>query len=97
MAGRGEFTDKIKDQMEKYLGREASQRELRLYPYIQNVMMDGQKIDPNHINDEERKILDLLREAGHIEGGASGLLITRDFWNFICAILFQTYVAHAEQ
>lgn len=94
--GRGTFTDEAKTKMEKFLGRETSQKELRLYPYLQNTMMNEQRIDPNKIDGEERKILQQLREAGHVEGGASGLAMTREFWDFINDVLFDTYVAYRE-
>lgn len=57
-------------------------------------MMNNQRIDTNRINGEERQILSDLRSAGHIEGGASGLEMTREFWDFLGDILFDTYVAH---
>ena len=94
MAGRGQLTDSAKAKMEAFLGRTATQTELRLYPYIQFVMMNEQRIDPKKINGEERQILSELRAAGHIEGGASGLAMTREFWDFLGDILFDTYVAH---
>ena len=61
-------------------------------PYIQYTMMNDQKLKINHINQEERKILTKWRAAGHVEGGAGGLGITKEFWNIICEILFMAYV-----
>lgn len=96
MTGRGTFTDEAKAKMEKFLGREASQAELWLYPYLQFQMMNEQRIDPARLNPEDRKILSKLHKEGHIKGGTSGLVMTREFWDFINDILFDTYVAYRE-
>jgi len=89
---RGQLTDRIKQKSKQLLGYEIDVLELRLMPYIQYVMVNEQKIKIEHINFEGRKILSKWREAGHIEGGASGLRITKDFWNIICEIVFLGYV-----
>lgn len=89
---RGMLTDRIKAASKELLGYEIGTRELRLMPYIMHVMMNSQKIEPNKINQEEREILQKWREAGLIEGGASGLRITRQFWNIICEIVRLGYV-----
>jgi hypothetical protein len=89
---RGKLTARILRTSEAMLGYSISQRELRLMPYIMHVMMNEQKIDPNKINVDEREILAKWREAGHIEGGASGLTITRQFWNILCEIVRLGYV-----
>ena len=90
--GRGQLTQRIKDKSKELLGYEIDQTELRLMPYVQYVMMNNQKIDSRHINSEERQILSKWRKAGHIEGGAGGLGITRQFWEILCEILFLGYV-----
>lgn len=77
------------------LGREITQIELRLMPYIQYLMVNEQKIDPNRINPEERAVLKKWREEGHIEGGASGLSVTKFFWQYINEVLWETYVKGA--
>ena len=92
MFGRGILTKEIKTRSKELLGYEIDTRELRLYPYIMHVMMNDQRIDPNKINQEEREILSKLRKVGHIEGGASGLRITKEFWNIICEIVLMGYV-----
>lgn len=89
---RGQLTQRIKDKSLELLGREINQKELRLMPYVQYVMTNSQKIDIRHINAEEREILSKWRKAGYIEGGASGLQITEEFWNAICEIIRLGYV-----
>lgn len=49
-------------------------------------------VKPEKINQEEREILSKWRKAGHIEGGASGLAITKEFWNICSELVFTAYV-----
>jgi len=56
------------------------------------VMLNEQTIDIRKCNQADREILQLWREAGYIEGGASGLAITREFWDIICDFLWTSYV-----
>lgn len=89
---RGGLTKRIKAKSKILLGYEIDRLELRLMPYIMDRMMNDQKIDPNKISSEERGILQKWRKAGHIEGGASGLFITKRFWKILCEIMFLGYV-----
>lgn len=89
---RGQLTDRIKKRSKELLGYEIDVIELRLMPYILHTMMNDQRIKPEHCNGDDRAILKKWREAGHIEGGASGLQITEEFWNIICEIVRLGYV-----
>jgi len=89
---RGQLTDRIREKSNELLGYKITQQELRLLPYLQYVMVNEQRIDPNRINADERKILSKWREAGHIEGGASGLAMTKEFWDIITELIFLGYV-----
>ena len=97
MAKRGQLTEHIKMRSKELLGYDITRSELRLMPYIQYVMTNGQRIEPAKCNQEDRAILSKWREAGHIEGGASGLAITKEFWDIICALIWLGYVAYAEE
>lgn len=97
MANRGQLSDSIKAKSQELLGYEITQRELRLMPYVQSVMLNDQQIDPRKINSEEREILSVWRQKGYIEGGAAGMAISKDFWDAIHQILWLGYVAHEEQ
>jgi hypothetical protein len=92
MAKRGQLTDAIKAKTRVLLGYEITQRELRLMPYIQSLIMNGQNIDPRKINADERTILSDWRQKGFIEGGASDLAISKDFWDALHEILWIGYV-----
>lgn len=89
---RGMLTERIKKKSHELLGYEITVRQLRLMPYLMHVMMDRQRIDPSKVSGDERKILQQWREEGHIEGGASGLVITRKFWDVMAEIVFLGYV-----
>ena len=90
--GRGQLTDRIKKKSKELLGYEITQIELRLMSYILTVMMNDQCIDPAKCNQDDRDILAIWRKADHIEGGASGLQITEEFWDIICEIVRLGYV-----
>ena len=90
--GRGQLTQRIKDKSQELLGYEMDVTELRLMNFALYTMTDGQKICPRSINQKERDILSKWREAGHMEGGASGMKITEEFWNILCEIVRLGYV-----
>ena len=87
---RGILTDEIQKLAREFLGREITTRELRLYPYLDYVMKNNQKIEPSRVNGEERRILKKLKEEGHIEGGA--LAMSKEFYDYINQVLwFSSY------
>lgn len=69
--------------------------ELRLLPYIQYTMMNDQRLDPNKVSPEERVVLSQWRQRGWIEGGASGLSVSKHFWDGLNEILWLGYVTPA--
>lgn len=90
---RGELTEKIQEISKQTIGRPITLSELRLIPYVQYIMVNEQKIDTRRINSEERRILHKWNKEGFIEGGTSEeLSITKMFWNYICEVLFYSYV-----
>lgn len=92
MSKRGTLTKEVQEIAKKHIGREIDTTELRLIPYIQYVMVNEQRIDISKMNQDDRGILRKWKDAGLIEGGASGLSIVEDFWKFMCEILWQSYV-----
>ena len=92
MQKRGQLTERIKGKSMELLGYEMDTDELRLMAYVQYVMTNNQRIDPAKCNGADRKILSKWRKAEHIEGGASGMRITEEFWNILCSIIFLGYV-----
>lgn len=92
--GRGMLTTDVNEIAKLMIGRKISERELRLIPYIQYVMCNDRKLKIELINQEDRKILEKWKNEGHIQGGASGLAVTKQFWDFMCEILFLAYVGY---
>lgn len=92
---RGQLTEQIQKLAKAFLGREIGIGELRLYPYLDYQMKNEQKLDPRHINQEDRRVLSVLRKEGHIEGGASGLSMTKEFYEYINQVLWFGYVVDA--
>ncbi len=89
---RGVLTKKIQEISKQHIGREIDTTELRLIPYLQYVMCNEQKLDPRRINQEERVILSMIKDDGHIQGGATGLAVTKEYWDYMCEVLFEAYV-----
>jgi hypothetical protein len=90
---RGRLTKAVQHEALANLGREITQVELRLMPYIQFTMMNNQRLEPRKISQVERDVLATWREEGYIEGGATGLAITKEFWDAINQILWISYVS----
>lgn len=93
---RGSLSEKVKIKSKELFGEEITREELRLLPYIQYVMMNEQIIDTSRINGEERDILRKWKTAGYMEGGASGLAITKEFWDKMNEVLFIAYIEQAD-
>lgn len=94
MSARGKLTGDIAKKAKEFLGREITEDEFRLYPYLQYQMVNERRIDPRRINQVEREVMSKLRAEGHIEGGAGGLAMTREFYLFISDLLFDGYAAY---
>ena len=90
---RGQLNPTVQEIAEKYLGRALKcTAELRLLPYLDYLMKNEQKIDPRRINAEERQLFQELEKEGHVEGGACGLRMTKEFYDAVQQILWQAYV-----
>lgn len=97
MAKRGQLTSQIKAKSLELLGKEITQRELRLMPYAQYCLLNGQNIAPSKVNEEERAVLSDWRARGWISGGASNFGATQEFWSAMHPILWLGYVTYKDQ
>lgn len=71
---------------------ELTQVQLRLMPYVWSLCMDGMRLDPRKVNQEEREILSEWRHRGFLFGGASEIVsVSKDFWDTITEILWAGY------
>lgn len=94
MANRGELTPLIQEKAKAFWGRNITQTELRLYPYIYYCCINERKLDPRKINLEEREIIQLWKAVGHFEGGMTGINMTREFFDFINDIQWHSYFVY---
>ena len=90
---RGVLTNKIQTKARAFLQREISQKELRLYPYIDYCIKNGcQGWSYSKIDEEEIKILNRLLSEGCIIYSPEKIIVTRIFYNFMQDILAMSYV-----
>lgn len=84
---RGVLTSEIK---EKY---NITVEELRLIPYLQYLLVNHMPVDPAKLHCGEREILKKWRDEGKITFSVQEpCTITKEFWDFINNILFDSYV-----
>ena len=89
---RGKLTDEVKKISQEQLGYEINVRQLRLLPYIQDCMMNGEIMARIRMNNEERDILDAWIQEGFIISRHHGLpVISKKFYKAMCAILMVGY------
>ena len=89
MNNRGVLTDEIKEEYG------ITQKELRLLPYFQYLLINNQCIDPAKIDAEERKILQRWRDEGKISFSISTpCTATKTFWDWMNSVLWDSYVPH---
>ena len=94
--GRGKITMELRDKAKELLDIEISIIELRLIPYIQFLLVNQQRIQPNKINQDEREILSSWRKKGWLVGGAGGdLEVSKEFWDAMHELLWISYVVGA--
>ena len=92
MMGRGCFTEDLKNKYNITL------KQLRLLPYFQYLLMNNACVNPAKIDDEERKILAKWRDEGKITFSMlESCTCTKDFWDWMNEILWDSYVPHYER
>lgn len=94
---RGTLTEEINNTAKKFLNRELSTTELRLYPYIDYCIKNTGAMQYSKINKEELEILEMLENEGYIYRHTGGMgtfyiAIRKDFYDFIQEILWLAYV-----
>lgn len=89
---RGAYTEDIKNKYGITL------KQLRLLPYFQFLLMNEKPIDPLKIDAEERTILQTWRDESKITFSMSEpCTCTKEFWDWMNEILWETYVPHIEE
>ena len=83
MSGRGMLTKEVG---EKY---GIVQKELRLIPYLQYLIVNHLPVDPAKIDGEERHILAKWKQEGKIDFSMSHpCSCTKDFWDFMHNVMW---------
>lgn len=98
MAKRGQLTTGIQLMAVKFWGRNITQTELRLYPYVHSCAINARRLDPEKINLEEREIMQLWKATDHFSGGISydSLYLSKEFFDFINDMLYYAYHVYDE-
>ena len=86
------LTNDVQNLALQLFGRQITITELRMMPYIQHVVVNSQEIDDSRINELEREILRVWHEERRIKYIASGLKITKQFWDAINQLVWLSYV-----
>lgn len=90
---RGIITKEIKEKAKIFLNREVTQKELRLYPYIDYSIKNAcQGWSYGKMDSEERSILNKLYDENHLVYSPEKIMISREFYDFMQDILAVSYV-----
>lgn len=90
---RGMLTDKIQEKAMKFLKREISQKELRLYPYIDYCLKNAcQGWSYGKMDSKEMEILNKLYDEKHIIYSPEKIIVSREFYDYIQDVLAIGYV-----
>ena len=94
---RGFLTENFKNEAKEYLGREITQKELRLYPYLCFCAVDHERISRAKTTDEEQEIITILENEGHlVREYPSYMHPTKEFYMFMQKAIVECYVITAE-
>ena len=97
---RGMLTNEAMGCYREATGRELTQVELRLIPFIQYTVINEGTFDGKKVNNKELAVLDDLENAGLIEycreygrPGMFRIVVSGKYWNAMCDVLKICYVA----
>lgn len=92
-SGRGMLCESVINKSKEFLRVEISQKELRLYPYLDYIWKNGGRIDLSKVDNEEMDIIDTRINEGHmLVDSDSKIYPTRKFYDYVQDILADTYV-----
>lgn len=98
MANRGQLTPTIQAAAKRLLSREITQQELRLMPYVQYVITNGEGLERRKINQPEAIIISEWHERGYLpDPWADRLTCGRYFWDVLAELLWLAYADHENQ
>lgn len=85
--------EKVTKMFEKY--KVDVNKAIRLLPYIDYVVKNGGRYDLAKMSPEEVRILDGLASDGYIWDIDEHIFVTREFYDFVCEVLWESYVEKA--
>ena len=90
---RGMLTDSIREKASQFLKREITQKELRLYPYIDYSIKNAcNGWSYNKMDTEEIRILNQLYKENHLIYSPEKVVVSKPFYDFMQEILALGYV-----
>lgn len=92
---RGVLIPEIQEKAVAFLGREITQRELRLMPYLLYCLMNDSNVERSCINAEEEQILTDWEKQGYIQ--YFPLKISKQFYDFANELMFISYIQGCER
>lgn len=93
---RGMIIDSVKTRAKEVLGREITQEELRLFPFLDYSWKNGGYVDRNKLSGEEMNWIAGYDEVGLCKWDCGYSFPTKKFYDFVQECLFETYVQEAE-
>jgi len=96
MTKRGVIVTEIQEVAMTHIGREISQQELRLIPYVHFVLCNGGVIDVHKVNAEELGIIREWMDEGLLFGNNGDLRTTKRFWDYMSEVMYLGYAAKVE-
>lgn len=94
---RGCLTEKFKQEAKEYLGRDITQKELRLYPYLCDCAINHSRVERVKTTEEEQEIMKVLEKEGLlVREYPSYMHPTKEFYMFMQKALMECYVITAE-
>lgn len=91
---RGVFSEAERGSADAVLGRQLTEGELRLMPYLIHCAMDQQPVDRSKITPDEKEILKDWTERGICRCYPFNVPVaaTKEFWRLMADAVFDAYV-----
>lgn len=89
--GSVEFVESMNPRFQQMFGRDTSVLELRFLPFLMYSLTD-QYMEREKIRKGERELLKEYQSKGFIVKNGTDIGCTKEFWNFISSIVYDSYV-----
>lgn len=89
--GSAEYVKVMNPRFQQMFGRDTSVLELRFLPFLMYSLTD-QYMERGKIRSGERELLNEYQSKGFIIKEGIGIGCTKEFWNFISSVVYDSYV-----